>query len=512
MSNKPNIVFIFPDQQRGDSLGYMGHPSVNTPHLDSLASESVNFTRCSTNSPLCVPARAVLQTGQYVSENGAWNNRLLCDPGSPSFVRNIRDAGYHTAVIGKTHLWAHGLAKSGQDNHTDSKIGVMREWGFEDVHELTGPMASMGHDSPYTDYLKEKGDLFTYRKYMLEYVVHISSIMTGSTPNVFKEPMDKYGITIDPNEDEPWLEPPWPLAAEDHYDSYVGRKTIEWIENYQKEDPFFMMVGFTGPHSPFDSPVEYQEPYLQSELPLGIMDHPAEPVPDFLKYLLKISGMDLMTPEYMRKMMAAYYGNVTLIDEYIGGIIRVLEKRDMLDNTWIIYSSDHGEMLGDHRLVHKMAFYQSAVHIPCLVRPAGGIAGWQSKALTDQLDLSATMLDIADAKPFNRSDGRSLKTQVMNGPDATDAQVGKKYVFSELGGNVMVYDGRYKLVVNVKSRQPQQIFDLETDPDEQDNFVNKPNSVSVKESLQELVEDHLSRNLNTEAFERFEQAGGGIIG
>ena len=511
MKKKPNILFIFPDQQRGDTLGCMGHPAVKTPHLDKLAEQGVNFTRCSTNSPLCVPARAALQTGTYISQNGAWNNALVCDPNSPSYVRNIRDAGYHTAVIGKTHLWRHRISGSSKNHHTNQHLDVMKEWGFDDVHELTGPMASTGYDSPYTDYLKEKGSFPAFRKYCLEYVIRNSMKRTGSIPQVFETAIKEYGIEIDTDKKELWLEPPLPLPARDHYDSYVGWKTIEWIENYQKDDPFYMMVGFTGPHSPFDSPAEYQEPYLQTDLPLGIMDPPAEPVPEFLEQLLKISGLDLMTPEYMRRMMAAYYGNVTLIDEYIGGIIQALEKRGMLDNTWIVYSSDHGEMLGDHRLIHKMTFYESSLHIPCIIKPPGGTTGWRSSGLTDQLDLAATMLDIAEAEPFTNENGRSLKPQILGGPNDSGAQDGKDMIFSELGGYVMAYDGKHKLVVDVKSRQPQQLIDLETDPQELVNAVNTAAAAPIQKSLLEKTEDHLARNLDPEKFKEFEEIGGGLV-
>ena len=119
MSSKPNIVYIFSDQHRGDTLGSVGHPVIQTPHLDRLAAEGVNFTRCSTNSPLCMPARASMMSGQYVCEHGVWDNSVEANPKGPSHVRNIRDSGYHTALIGKTHLWIHGILLRGeQEAHT----------------------------------------------------------------------------------------------------------------------------------------------------------------------------------------------------------------------------------------------------------------------------------------------------------------------------------------------------------------------------------------------------------
>ena len=166
MTEQPNIIYIFSDQHRGDTLGCVGHPAVLTPNLDKLASNGVNFTRCCTNSPLCMPARASMMTGQYVCEHGIWTNNNEADPlDCPSHVRNIRDAGYHTAAIGKTHLYVHGgRISTWQD--TREKVQVLKDWGFVDTHELTGPLATGRHDSPYTDYLKEIGLLKIHRDYI----------------------------------------------------------------------------------------------------------------------------------------------------------------------------------------------------------------------------------------------------------------------------------------------------------------------------------------------------------
>jgi choline-sulfatase len=508
MANKSNILFLFPDQQRGDTIGCVGHPVVRTPNLDNMAAEGVNFTRCYTNSPLCVPARASLQTGQYVCEHGAWNNQIVAEPHSPSFVRNIRDAGYHTAVIGKTHLWRHGIGGSAGTPHTDDKIQIVKEWGFEDIHELTGPMASTGHDSPYTDYLEEKGLLEAYRRYQVEYVIRNYTLkLTREIPARLRDLMERYSISINVEDDSLWDDPPLPLPPEDHYDSYTGQKSADWIKAYNSEKPFFLMVGFPGPHDPFDSPEEYRAIYKPDEIPLGIMEGPEEPVPEYLKGLLNMSGLDRMTASHMQHMMAAYYGKVTLIDDYIGRITRALEEKGMLDNTWIIYSSDHGELLGDHRLCHKMTYYEGALHIPCIIRAPGGVKGWQSAGLTDHLDLTATMLDIAGAKPFELSDGHSLVSKIASGPDDSEAQKGKEQIFSELGGIAAVFDGRFKQVIEIKTREPLQLYDLENDPRELRNLAKDASFEVIRQELLDKLEGHLSNYLDEERFKVFEAGG-----
>jgi len=508
-ANRPNILFIFPDQQRGDSLGYAGHPVVRTPNLENLAAKGVNFSRCYTNSPLCVPARASLQTGQYVSQHGAWNNQIVADPQSPSYVRNIRDAGYRTVVIGKTHLWLHRIW-GGADAHTNDMIQVVKDWGFEDVHELTGPMASSGHNSPYTDYLRDKGLLEAYRRYQIEYLIRNYTLkITKNIPERLKAYMDRYSVSINVDDDSLWDDPPLPLPAKDHYDSYTGQKSIDWIEAYDDDKPFFLMVGFPGPHDPFDSPEEYRALYKPEEMPLGIMEAPEAPVPEYLKNLLAISGLDRMTPAHMQNMMAAYYGKVTLIDDYIGRIVRALEEKGLLENTWIIYSSDHGELLGDHRLCHKMTYYEGALHIPGLIRPAGGVRAWQSTGLVDHLDLTATILDIAGAEPFIHCDGRSLVPKIAAGPGDRAAQQGKEQIFSELGGIAAVFDGRFKLVEEIKTRQALQLYDLETDPRELHNLAEKESYAIIRKDLHDKLESHLSNHLNEERFKNFETRGGG---
>jgi len=158
MPKKPNILLIFPDQHRADTMGCVGNPAAQTPNLDTLASQGVRFGRCISNSPLCMPARVSLIAGQYVSEHGVWNNNSNGDQKGQSHVRNIRDAGYHTAVVGKTHLYTHGRINTA--DHKD----ILQDWGYTDIHELTGPLASGRMNSPWTEFLEEKGLLTTWRE------------------------------------------------------------------------------------------------------------------------------------------------------------------------------------------------------------------------------------------------------------------------------------------------------------------------------------------------------------
>jgi arylsulfatase len=417
-------------------------------------------------------------TGQYVCEHGVWNNDLEADPDGPSHVRNIRDVGYHTALIGKTHLWVHGGANSGV--HTKAKKEILSRWGFDDIHELTGPIATIRTDSPYTDYLQEKGLLDTHRQYMIDYW----QAWAGGKA-------------------KPWEELPSPLSKEDHLDGYTGRKAVEWIGNYQGEKPFYLQVLFPGPHDPFDSLSEYRAMYNPEDMPVGIMDRPQEPLPPYVQMVLNWSNLKGMTPRQNQILRTFYYGKITLIDEYIGCIMKALEEKNLLDNTWIIYSSDHGEMLGDHMMSHKIVYYDGALRIPCIFRPPIGTQGWKSEALIDHLDITASLIDIAGASPLKGSDGLSLISKIHSGPAGANAQKGKEVLFSEVYGCSMVYNGRYKMAIYSGTQDPVELFDRENDPDELKNLVNDPTCASVKK---EFLERHLSRlsdRMNRDKYEIF---------
>lgn len=475
--NKPNIVYIFSDQHRGDAMGCVNHPAVITPGLDRLAEKGVTFERCNSNAPLCMPARASMMTGQHVREHGNWTNNVERDPTGPSHVRNVRDAGYHTALIGKSHLYVHGGQHAG--SHSRDKKHLLEAWGFEDIEELHGPLASQRHDSSYTDYLSEKGLLKIHR----DYISHYSEGWKSGTAY-------------------PWTEEPCPLPDEDHLDAYTGRRAVEWIDSYRGDKPFYLQVLFPGPHDPFDSPQSYRDRYNPNKIPLGSMQNPEEPVPEYVKHVLAWSGIQgIMTPEQKQLMSVYYYAKITLIDEYIGRIVTMLEEKGLADNTWIIYSSDHGEMLGDHMMSHKIVFYEGALRIPCIIRPPGGTSGWRTQALTDQLDITATILDIAGAPQMTGGDGRSLRKQVLAGPDDSASQTGKEYIFSEVYGFSMIRDDRYKLAFNVLTGDAVEMFDLEADPDENHNCVNDPLHEAERLRLTAAYNRNMAHRLNRQQFD-----------
>lgn len=456
---QPNIVLFFPDQHRGDAMGCAGNPVVQTPNLDRLAEGGVVFERCYTSSPLCMPARASLITGQQVNAHGVWGNNLVeADRHGPSHVRNIRDAGYRTAIIGKTHLYANHR----NDGHTRRHAHKLEDWGYQDIHELRDVVPSKRCSCYYADFLAERGRLGVYQDYTRLW-------WTGAFRGA-----------------QPWEDPPPPLPTDEHIDMYCASQAASWIRGHDANEPFYLQVCFTGPHTPFDAPPDYRALYKPEEVPLPILAEPADPVSPQVAEMLRTSRLDGMTEIHARMMVSHYYAKVTLIDHGVGLVLDALADKGILDNTWVIYTSDHGEMLGDHRLKQKKVFYEGAARIPLIVRPPGGASGWCSSRLADHLDICATLLDVAGAEPVVESGGRSIAPMVEAVLEAPQADSDKRYVFSEVESYYsMARDDRYKMTVDSEARQPVELYDLQEDPLEMHSLVQDAAHRLVRERFLE---------------------------
>ena len=468
MPKKPNIVFIFPDQQRGDSLGFSGNSKVKTPNLDKLANEGVTFTRASSNGPICMPARMSLMCGLPVTQHGLWANNLSGDPTLPNHVRNISEAGYRTAQIGKVHFYV----RSAGDGHSRDFTYRMNDWGWEDSIELRDITAYTNADCFYTDYLKEQGHLETLRNYIRTYV-------RGEAAGLLR----------------PWETPPSLLPNDKDIDIYTAEKSVEYIENYNDDRPFYLQVLFPGPHNPFDSPADDRALYNPDEMPDAILDPTTGPVSPQVQRMKDVSHLGNMTASQARQMRLYYYAKVTHVDRGVGMVIDALKAKGLMDNTWIIYTSDHGEMLGDHRCSHKGLFYESALNIPLCVRPPRGMTHWKSRALTDHLDLTETMLEIADASTLQEGKEcrSSLLSKITNGPEGESAQEGKQHVFSDIRLYSMVRNDRFKLVADSLTRDPTELYDMSTDPNQLNNLVENSEARRIATELIEPLNAHLDK-------------------
>ena len=476
-SNQPNIVYIFSDQHRHDAMGCAGNDVVQTPTLDRLANEGLRFERTYCQSPLCMPSRASVVTGLHAHQHGITKNFVSdFDPQWPNMMRQLQQAGYLTSNFGKTHFYHPEVLKYvGSDKTLDlrDKDAYFREFGFDHSEEEFDRYL---HCLPnvfthYTEYLKSKGLWNTY---------------TDLIKSVFRlTPKHWDGITST-------------LPQEDDLTSFIADRSIERLKNVKADQPFFMMTSFIAPHVPLmDDPIWAQH-YQNARIPFGPREAPDKPNEIWARYLEYLEGHSnahLLTDEYVTNGARHYYGMISLMGQRINDIIQVLEDKGVLDNTWIVYSADHGEMLGDHGLMAKLNFYKSSVQVPALIRPPRGMAPKVEPGLTESVDLTATILDIAGAERLERSNGQSL-LPFINGQgkskEAAFSAIGSHASDSEEDTFLATFTERYRYTLEINSWTPCEFFDLQEDPDEMNNLVNDTSVQGMmKEMDTDLVRPHL---------------------
>jgi arylsulfatase len=466
MSASPNVLLIMSDQHRADMMGCAGDASVISPSLDALAAEGVRFSRVACQGPLCMPSRASFMTERYVRDHGVFTNWEEIASDSPTYAWALREAGYHTALLGKAHLY---MDEKLEISHIDEAAGRLEAVGFAEVFETGDKFAPQARNK-YTDYLAARGLLDSYKRHIAD-------------RSYQGEKEDGQGATkCVPM----WDSTPMPIPLDAYVDTWHGMEAVRWIEQYDREEPFFLFVGFPGPHDPWDAPAEAVARYdgVDISMPGSTTRPEVEGTGRYgalLNGFLWLSDTESMSDDAIRGMRRAYAANISVIDHAVGLMVAALEHKGLLDDTWIVYTSDHGEMGGNHGLMSKCVMYQQAVRVPLIVRPPGGCAPRVVDALVEQLDVPATVREIADAPDLPESEGRSLSACVQGGPPPDRA-----VSVSENWGFACFETSWHKLVVDEDALSPCQLFDLAEDPEEDHNLVGVPEAGSIVDELMEV--------------------------
>ena len=457
MARRPNILLLMTDQQRWDAMSCSG-TWVQTPHMDRIAAQGVRFSNCVTNSPVCVPARLSLATGLYPHNTGVWQNcgsRL--DPRQSTWMQAVRRAGYRTSLFGKTHLHPHqGDLRLQED--------LMNAYGLDDVDEIGGPRASARVLSHMTALWQDKGKWDDYR--------------------------DDYAERF---ANKPYVVRPSTLGLEDYADAYVGRRACEYIEAYDRDEPFCCWVSFGGPHEPWDTPQPYASQYDPASMPAPapIPVDAAERPAGGLDELCRRQNYDLQAEE-ITQMRADYAGNISLIDDQIGRILEVLEKRGALDNTVIALVSDHGEMNGDCGLIYKENFLDGAVRVPLLLRTpqsaAGHNAGQVSQAPVEWFDVGPTLIELAGTQVDYPQFARSLCPLLQD----TQSRI-RDEALSELKGEYMLLDETWKAAFNAQG-EIYLLFDVYNDPSESQNLAGLPTLRPIETQMRRRLLHRLAQS------------------
>ncbi|MDN3053573.1 sulfatase-like hydrolase/transferase [Streptomyces sp. SRF1] len=452
-----NLLFLMTDQHRVDTLGCYGNPHVATPNLDRLAATGTRFDRFYTPTAICTPARASLLTGQ-----APFRHRLLANyernvgyledlrEDAFTFPRALAERDYQLGLVGKWHVGTHRNAAS---------------HGF-DGPDLPGWHNPVDHPD-YLAYLEERG-LPRYR---------ITDPVRGTTPN------GNPGNLLAARLQQP---------VEATFEHYLATRTIEQLDRYAADGrPFYLATHFFGPHLPYLLPDAYYDRYDPGlvELPPSIAET-FEGKPPVQRNYSAHWTFDTMPIEVTRKLIAVYWGYVTLIDEQIGRILTRLDELGLTDDTSVVFTADHGEFTGAHRLHDKgPAMYEDIYRIPGIIRVPGQEPQVR-REFVSLTDCTATILELAGCDPSPATDSRSLLPLVRGEhPDWPEELLAEFHGHHFPYPQRMLREDRYKLVVNPESVN--ELYDLDADPHELSNRYEHPELAGVRRRMMRRLYDLL---------------------
>lgn len=500
MTKRPNILMIIMDQHRPDLMGYGGNSAVQTPNLDRLASQAMNFENAYVANPICMPNRSTIFTGRMPSLHGSRYNGIPLDARAQTFPRVLKNAGYHTAHIGKCHLQNMGsspeqLVKAlpnlpDQDARQDDQADGWDR--YEDVKrheagwvEMPGDYygfsqvdLSVGHSDGctghYYHWAKAKGfDLADLRG-------------AANAVEVSNPPVHVWRTSVP--------EEIYPTA-------YITERTEDYIRTHaakRSDEPFFAVCSYPDPHHPFTPPGKYFDMFDPADMPMPetFNDAHENSTPQY-KRMLKKRGQPLRThvnpfspteAEY-REMAARAYGMIAMVDDGIGRVLNTLEQSGLADNTIVIFTTDHGDMFGDHGMMLKGAMhYNGCIHVPLLIKTPGKPAG-VSQSLVGSLDLAATALSLAGAEGYQGLQGHDL-TPLLDDPSLAPRDC---VLIEEDQVHDMVHTGkslRMRTLVTNSARitvydglAHGELFDRDADPNELRNLFGSPNSAALQADM-----------------------------
>jgi choline-sulfatase len=360
-----------------------------------------------------------------------------------TYMNHLQDAGYHTALVGKHHYIDCYNLEMDVVAENDDEIA---SYGYDHVWQVLDDGENLHNYDRFTRYLEEMGRLDEYRR------------LQGS------------------GED-------FPYETRDIADGYIGEQSVSYIDEFDDDGPLYLHASFVGPHPPYHwVPEEFDVFEAEDALPVQGVDDPEE-------------------REAIRETRAKYMGKVRLIDHYVGEMVDALDEQGMLEDTLIVFTSDHGDMLGDDGIFDKRHFHEQSVGVPLIVAgpgidPAGSdrLGGITRKELVNNVDLYPTFLDAAGVDDVHGKEDRTGQSLFSIANGTADRR--RDAVFSELGTTMMVRDATHKLVFDPERGGVRKVFDLRSDPGERENIAGDPAAADATRRLTERLCDRLIRQLN----------------
>ena len=490
MSSRPNILLITSDQQHWNTIGAF-QPEISTPNLDRLAQQGTTFGKAYCPNPTCTPSRSSIITGMYPSQHGAWTlgTKLLED--RHTVGEDFSQAGYRTSLIGKAHFQPLISTEEYESKEAYPILQDLDYWssfnepfyGFDHV-ELARNHTNEAHvGQHYALWLEEQG-CHHWRDYFLP-------------PTGTMDPAQTYK---------------WPIPEKYHYNTWIAERSNARLEEHKKSgEPFFLWSSFFDPHPEYLVPEPWDTMYDPDKLTIPALvpgEHDKNPPhfgltqeedPDF-SHLIETGfgihgyrshhyyeyGEKARLTEYdKKKLVAVYYGMISMMDKYIGKILDKLDELGLADNTLVVFTTDHGHFFGQHGLQAKGGFhYEDLIKLPFIVRYPGHVpAGRRSEAIQSLVDLAPTFLSFSNL-PI---------PPAMTGVDQKDVWLGHKkqardHAICEFRHEPTTIhqktyvDARYKITVYYNQLYGE-IFDLQEDPGELHNLWNEPGYEKLKSEL-----------------------------
>ncbi len=480
----PNFLFITTDQQRWDAMG-LHNPILQTPVMDAIARNGMQFGRMYPTNAICMPARASMITGRSQRGHQVFNHDVNLSEAIPVLGDSLGKAGYQTALIGKAHFKTSDIEDilpdqppPGSPVNPEDDLWYGPYYGFDYAEIHTGHTYPAGH----------------WRLWLQQ-----------NYPEGLEQWRPQNALAPRSGAYASWKNA---LPCEYHYTHWTADRTIHWLNRHRTGQPFFLWMSFADPHKPFTPPHPYCDMYDTTEIPPPIPQEDVSAKPP--QYIRAREGQPYggynthqgWSGDHHREIVAHYYGLTTFIDDSMGRVLEELERLGLEENTHVIFTSDHGEGLGDHGIAAKpMMSYECVNRVPMLWRhPAMVKAGSTYEGVMTHLDLTPTFIDLAGAEPLPGMEGRSF-ANVLHGEAAahrdaviveritTLPAVGEEREALVLRVKMLVTD-KWKLL-HYGSAPYGELYNVENDPEDLHNLWDDPAYQDVKRDLCERLLEEL---------------------
>ena len=490
MGTVRNFLFIMCDQLRTDYLGCNGHPTLETPHIDALAARGVSFSRAYCQSPVCGPSRMSFYTGRYVCNHGATWNGVPLSVAEWTMGDYLRPLGLRTVLVGKTHMQADDEGMARLELSPNTRLGVLlRQCGFEPYERDDGlhPDQSADPNLAYNRYLRERG-------YRGDNPWHdFANAAEGPNGEVLSGWYMRHAHL------------PARVAEEDSETAYMTNRAMDFIRE-TGDQPWCLHLSFIKPHWPYMAPNPYRDMYGPHQvLPANRQPHEREqPHPVVAAFMNHEESQSFRRDEVRQQVIPAYMALVKQIDDHIGRLVRFLDDQGRLDDTMIVFTSDHGDYLGDHWLGEKELFHEASVRLPLIVydpdAAANATRGTSDDRLVEAIDVLPTFVEALGAEPHpHRLEGRSLLPLLRQGAvggawrDAVFSEIDYAFRHARLELGLAPHQARACMVrtadwkyIHYEHFRPQ-LFNLQTDPEELHDLGESTAHAEVRAAMHERL-------------------------